>query len=308
MEKIDNDKMWAFLANYVPSKETESYFKELSDMCQGTTIQDVVRRMVIDGLADQELLCRNSDAKEIKGNDGKFSPKFKPGDWVVWDGLTYHINDVTDNGYCCNEVFIFFSEEENMHLWTIEDAEDGDVLAFKNNIGGIIICKSPTNYDTKSYCRLVSDSFVDKEEIGWDSTLLYPATKEQREILFTKMKDAGYEWDVEKKELRKLANSAQTCKDCKELTEFESSVRHIISTELTNNFGDVSFGISLSTDEAKHIANKLLPIARKQIASEIDVADLVITRSYIQGDYSSTQMNRAYKQGILDVLKVIKGT
>ena len=31
-----------------------------------------------------------------------------------------------------------------------------------------------------------------------------PATKEQRDLLFAKMKEAGYEWDAEKKELRKI--------------------------------------------------------------------------------------------------------
>ena len=29
-----------------------------------------------------------------------------------------------------------------------------------------------------------------------------PATKEQRDLLFQKMKEAGYEWDAEKKELK----------------------------------------------------------------------------------------------------------
>ena len=31
-----------------------------------------------------------------------------------------------------------------------------------------------------------------------------PASKEQRDILFSKMKKAGYEWDAEKKELKKI--------------------------------------------------------------------------------------------------------
>jgi hypothetical protein len=35
----------------------------------------------------------------------------------------------------------------------------------------------------------------------------YPATKEQRDILFQKMKEAGYEWDSEKRELKKIEQS-----------------------------------------------------------------------------------------------------
>jgi hypothetical protein len=32
-----------------------------------------------------------------------------------------------------------------------------------------------------------------------------PATKEQRDFLFKKMKESGYEWDAEKKELKKIS-------------------------------------------------------------------------------------------------------
>ena len=91
--------------------------------------------------------------------------------------------------------------EKNFHLWTIQDGKDGDILAFKNNISGIIICKSPTDYDTGSYCRLVRGNLINKEESGWDSTLLVPATKEQRDQLEKAMADAGYTFDFEKKEL-----------------------------------------------------------------------------------------------------------
>ncbi len=31
-----------------------------------------------------------------------------------------------------------------------------------------------------------------------------PATKEQRNLLFAKMREAGYQWDADKKELRKI--------------------------------------------------------------------------------------------------------
>ena len=38
----------------------------------------------------------------------------------------------------------------------------------------------------------------------WEAEGFTPATKEQRDFLFQKMKDAGYEWDEDKKELKKL--------------------------------------------------------------------------------------------------------
>jgi len=38
----------------------------------------------------------------------------------------------------------------------------------------------------------------------WRVFTAYPATKEQRDLLFAKMREAGYQWDADKKELRKI--------------------------------------------------------------------------------------------------------
>ena len=142
----------------------------------------------------------------------KAEPKFHKGDWCIdnEDGVIFQIVKVLDNTYTykTNEGKEYscshYSLENDAHLWTIQDAKDGDVIVFKNNICGIIICKSPTDYDTRSYCRFVSDNFINKEESGWDSTLLVPATKEQHDLLFQKIKEAGYVWDAEKLELKKI--------------------------------------------------------------------------------------------------------
>ena len=42
---------------------------------------------------------------------------------------------------------------------------------------------------------------------------VFPATKEQRDILFQKMKEAGYEWNAEKKELRKIEQNNSWSED-----------------------------------------------------------------------------------------------
>ena len=38
----------------------------------------------------------------------------------------------------------------------------------------------------------------------WTGKKVYPATKEQRDTLFAKMKELGYVWDSEKKELKTI--------------------------------------------------------------------------------------------------------
>lgn len=139
----------------------------------------------------------------------KVEPKFKVGDWCIdeEDGTIFQIVKVLNNTYTyrTNEGDEYscthYSLENDARHWTMLDAKDGDVLAARFNI---IICKSPTDYDTRSYCRLASNSFIDKEESGWDSTLFYPATKEQRDDLKMAISDAGYEWDATKKELKRI--------------------------------------------------------------------------------------------------------
>ena len=151
-------------------------------------------------------------AKEEKvDNANKVERKFHEGNWIVFNGLTLLVNKVAQGYYKTVSIGGVYNSynwdiENVARLWTIDDAKDGDILTFNNNVCtmGIIICKSPTSYDTKSYCRLIDEHFIGKEESGWDSRLLVPATKEQRELLFSKMKEAGYEWDSEKKELRKI--------------------------------------------------------------------------------------------------------
>jgi hypothetical protein len=40
---------------------------------------------------------------------------------------------------------------------------------------------------------------------------IHPATKKQRNLLFQKMNEAGYEWDAENKELKKIHNALEEC-------------------------------------------------------------------------------------------------
>ena len=50
---------------------------------------------------------------------------------------------------------------------------------------------------------------------------VYPATKEQRDLLFQKMKEAEYEWDADKKELKKIEQKSDSfCREhCKGFQE-----------------------------------------------------------------------------------------
>ncbi|MBQ2175697.1 MAG: hypothetical protein II453_11800, partial [Alphaproteobacteria bacterium] len=93
-------------------------------------------------------------------------------------------------------------------LWAIADAKDGDVLATDN--GWTCIFQAFDGYVFSSYCFMDSQKWfceVGAEGHTLDSRIngnIHPATKEQRDLLFAKMREAGYEWDEKKKELKKI--------------------------------------------------------------------------------------------------------
>ena len=144
--------------------------------------------------------------------DDKAEPKFHEGDWIVYEENIYQIHNISLKNYyeCIStdgtiHTFDFEYIDSKSHLWTIQDTKDGDVLN-SVRVKATIIFKN-FNFDGKhinAYCALQQGILI-KQELPWDRDFK-PATKEWRELLFQKMKEAGYEWDAEKKELRKIEN------------------------------------------------------------------------------------------------------
>ena len=146
-------------------------------------------------------------------------PKFKVGDWITNSIETVQITGYDiDYGYQVDykgnlqhrDTDII---EKEYHLWTIQDARDGDVLFHSDSASnGIFIFKELLKYEFSEkvicYCDYDSEDHFclgEHHTCCWaDAKILHPATKEQRGTLFAKMKEAGYEWDAEKKELKKM--------------------------------------------------------------------------------------------------------
>ena len=112
--------------------------------------------------------------------------------------------------YCVNDYF---------HLWTIKDAKEGDVLhssGFHNDCIFIFNGLDNWRFDEPNGDRAVATGYcclsvsADNMEFGIQGPdcievdTVKPATKIQRDLLFQKMKEVGYEWDAEKKELKKI--------------------------------------------------------------------------------------------------------
>lgn len=144
--------------------------------------------------------------------------RFKKGDWITCDKLnTAIILDIENGKYFIESVdgskgFHDIDYIDNhFHRWTIQDAKDGDVLNCSDKIYTdcpFIFHNLNEESNPRSYCGVNTlGLFQDNDENNgyWcKSSEVKPSTKEQRELLFQKMKEAGYEWDAEKKELKKI--------------------------------------------------------------------------------------------------------
>ena len=213
--------------------------RTLADICIGWIGEEPGWKEYIKDNAD--ILLKIAIEKFNSVQDASFEQKpadeveskFKVGDWIISDTVSkdYHICKITDikngnytiestDGYKgCNQFDIF---DNAYRLWTIQDAKDGDVLYFNNDISGFhsiglfkrLASKNEINGGTyRCYARYGGFNEESKLEIAQNNnelhhfgTKAYPATKEQRDTLFAKMKEAGYEWDAEKKELKKSAD------------------------------------------------------------------------------------------------------
>ena len=157
----------------------------------------------------------NAEKKELK----KVEPKFKKGDWIIYrdEGCTeiLRIIGVTGTNYLCIDISddycrnlnINFIDSHNYRLWTIQDAKQGDVLEFGDHgriVTGILSFVNKNTGKVDVCCLLEGDKFKVGVFYNLDTVKPHPATKEQRDLLFQKMKEAGYEWDSTNKQLLPL--------------------------------------------------------------------------------------------------------
>lgn len=154
----------------------------------------------------------------------KPTDKFNVGDWLVFKNKhqsIYQVEKIEDWYYILRHTHggtfrVCVLHDESLRLWTIQDAKDGDVLCdyheeYDNPLIFILKKFEHVNFglvrpsDYSSYCFLTAGDIQRfKEGRYHHKHNIKPATKEQRDLLFQKMKEAGYEWVDNKKELKKI--------------------------------------------------------------------------------------------------------
>lgn len=138
-------------------------------------------------------------------------PRFKFGDWVIPEDSShesvYQVEKMNNEYYTLKPALgasmtLLVANQDYIRPWTIQDAEEGDILCYKDEI---FVLKFFVTFSTVVYhCCYDDKNFIlnsvyslSKEEFN----KIHPATKEQRNLLFQKIREAGYEWNSDKKEL-----------------------------------------------------------------------------------------------------------
>ena len=234
-----------------------------------------------------------SQASEGERQNGR---KFKVGDFVISDNShrILMVLAVNHDSYYCEYIItgghvdLFFDLEEQYHLWSIRDARDGDVLVAYHPKGSeveysIFLFKEIRDRDyvkdaVEFHCRVCDGSFYLQKNgyMGKADDNFAPANVKQSQLLFDKMKEAGYEWDDRKNELRKATfdytNATIPQKDFAvqkfEPIEFNAKIRELFGFWREN--------------ELDEKAKELLAVACKSIVAELE--DILYRRYSDDGD------------------------
>lgn len=208
--------------NSCPDTERGNYYESVLE----TLIDDLYKlsekqcdKKSIDDLTQQEAMdiavAKCFEQGEQKPVD-KVEPKFKVGDWIINKsfGNVKQIKEFDDNEsvWFTDGTGTFVEFLKGYRPWTIKDAKNGDVLEFGDHgrlVTGILSFVNKTTGKVDVSCLLEGDKFKVGIFYNLDTVKPHPATKEQRNILFQKMKEAGYEWNAQKKELKKIEKQSE---------------------------------------------------------------------------------------------------
>lgn len=220
---IEKEQVIAWLGKQ--GNETKVSYTTIVETGDGGINALVTKELPTDGCDDEQKPADMLEPKDYSSIDPHFfkpadkvEPKFKieKGKWYVcirdlldnYANKAFHKGDTylsTQDGSLIpsnsNVPFEVVCPDTYFRNWDISDAKDGDVLyspclsllwIFKSR--DTIYCGCNLNYNDGAFC---GEGYFERP------TDAIPATKEQRDILFSKMKEAGYEWDADKKELKK---------------------------------------------------------------------------------------------------------
>ena len=211
-----------------PSDRAIAYSNKLADSLENegyTTDSKIVRESIKMMRGEKVPLATMDETEEgSTGNPNKeVSPKFGVFSWICDGRSTRQITQVLDCGfYVFDDGFNSRCEDidSKYHLWTIQDAKNGDILVIYPEVGSelpeqIFIFKeikdrSYVKDAVEFHCKYANNEFsINKQSFMGQSTInrYLPATRAQRNLLISKMKKSGYEWNFNTKEVEEIGES-----------------------------------------------------------------------------------------------------
>jgi hypothetical protein len=186
------------------NRHEANYSDDTTKMFSLNDIDEIFEKISEQKLADKDESIFNV-GDYIKHNKANIICKV-----ISVNSGSYYVENIETSGR-----IELFNAEQNFHLWTIQDAKDGDVL-FSDLMCGKTFIYNGVNSDMAIlYSFIISNDGNDvlPYHIGKPNTgigtiednknIIHPATKEQRDTLFAAMKAEGYEWNAEKKEVKR---------------------------------------------------------------------------------------------------------
>ena len=200
-------------ADHLTVKEGERFMCEKDGVVKGFVIKEPEKYF--------KEVCAPAPFEDEQNTADNVEPKFHEGEWLcenepnnyarfiqileivnVQGKERYRISRDLHNDEDVAECRFI---ENNYHPFTIQDAKDGDLIYISTEEKGIqAIFHEYKNNTVFFHCYLCRDF----EQGGYmpigSVELVYPLQKEHYKRFFEKMHEAGYEWDGEKKELKKI--------------------------------------------------------------------------------------------------------
>ena len=176
-------------------------------------ISEATKQKLEDSLNDALEKETPESFNEFLDAADKVEPKFHEGEWIIHQGTEniYQVTAIVDNQYQlkygdnytvqkCADV------DRCARLWNIaKDAKDGDLIYVSTGEKGIqAIFHEYKNRTIFFHCYLCSDFVQDCCMPIGSVELAYPLQKVHYKKFFEKMHEAGYEWDSEHKQLKKI--------------------------------------------------------------------------------------------------------
>ena len=301
-----NERAWLYLVS-----DVLTWKDGIGQYLDDPRVQELAKKLCSEYA--QKLYNPSNTRKNEQKSTDKIEPRFKVGDWVVNKfGDSWHIDSLDEKNYQVSNVegnynYFPISKQDEMHLWTIQDVRDGDVLSFYSEYKSIKMVQVGIIEKYVGKHGGCSNTFKIYVGVNWDNNLqigkymgcsdIHPATKEQRDLLFQKIKEAGYKWNAETKTLEKLVKPKFKVGDKINLRKYmEASGTQGIISEITDDkyiFTDSSYIYISSQDSWELVHDKkpkfdpktLKPFDRVLVRDSKDLAWNINMFSYIDYPY-----------------------